>query len=88
MEVPLNEIGISKSKHIKTDTFKLPVFVDLEIINKHSQYFKNTFNIALVEVSKCLPSIYRQFKFHKNPARFRYISSDNKCRFLTGTNTS
>ena len=83
---------------MKTDTYKRHVFVDLEIINKHSQHIKNTFNIAFVEVNKFSPRIYWQSKLHKNPATFRYImaasvsskhieSCNNKCRFLTRSNT-
>ena len=57
-----------------------PVYQEAEAIYKfHEQQLLNTFGMKLLDNNQYIPLLYRTYKQHKCPYKFRFIAGASKC---------
>lgn len=75
--VIVNELGLNPQH--ASPTYNLSSKSENDIINNHTNFIRNKFNMKVQEDNKRLPRIYWLPKLHKNPSKFRFIIAAPKC---------
>ena len=55
-------------------TYQPVNITDLEIINQHSQFMRDHFDVTMNRDNECIPRIFWNPKLHKTPYKARFIA--------------